>query len=82
MASSNINKPKADTPVKNTTSKNVNKPITLESIWSVLSNINDKVVNYDSDFNNINIKLSNLKSNFNDFNNSMGLLSSELSKVK
>jgi len=66
MASSH--KLKTDTPVKNTLTKNINKPITLETIWSGLSDINDN-----SGFNNINIKLLNLDTSFKDFNNSLGL---------
>lgn len=80
MASSH--EPKADTPEEKTLSKNANTPITLEVVWSVLSDINGKVNTYDSNFNNINIRLSNLESSLDDFNNSSGLLSSELSKVK
>lgn len=80
MASSQ--KPKADTPVMKTLTRNASKTITLDNIWSVLSDVNDKVTTYDSDFNNINIKLSNLESSFNDFKSSLNLISTELSKVK
>lgn len=75
-------KPKPDTPIVKSTNTQVNKTITLEKIWSLLSDINEKVNTYDSGFSIISTKLSNLESCVNDLKNSMAILSSDLSKVK
>lgn len=79
---SNSQKPKADTPIKKPSNCFTNKSITLDNIWSLLSDINNKVNTYDSGFKDITTKLSSLESSLNDFTISLGKLSSDLSKVK
>lgn len=61
---SNLQKPKADTPVKMPSNSFKNKAITVNNIWSLLSDINNKVNSYDTGIKDINIKLSSFESLF------------------
>lgn len=79
---SNSQKSKTDTPFKKSHVSSDNRAITLDNIWSLLSNTNNKVNTYDFGIKDINIKLTNLESLFIDLIKSLGKLSSDLSKVK
>lgn len=54
---SNNHKTKSDTPIKKTNVNTANKVITLEDIWSILTNIEGKVKENETNLNDINFKL-------------------------
>lgn len=76
-------KSKIDTPsVKISTRSMANKNITLDDIWSLLSNIESKLTSHDTSLNDLKVKLSSLDSTFKEFKKSLDNVSAELVKVK
>lgn len=78
----NPQKSKADTPAKKPLNSSNNKVITLDNVWSLLSDINNKVNMYDTSIKDINVKLSSLENYIIDLKKSLKNLSSDLSKLK